>query len=185
MFVPDCPPAAAALLDRLHSRDVVIRNLFALAAGVRRTLCWNLGPETPDLPVTYEVMGFLFDRLRLMDYQDGELTHRYPAADTLELTAWMLRDATAVRRREVPDQPDLFVFEVERPDRQPLLVAWVRRPAVTGEDSPPVDFQWPWPAESAYGIDAHGKPLSPQVDHDRIHFPLTVVPVFLSANPVD
>jgi hypothetical protein len=45
MFLRGCPPEREDLRHRWNCRDIVVRNLLALAGGVRRTLCWNLGPE--------------------------------------------------------------------------------------------------------------------------------------------
>jgi hypothetical protein len=45
MFMVGCPPELDALRDRINCREIISRNLFALAHGVGRTVCWQLAPE--------------------------------------------------------------------------------------------------------------------------------------------
>jgi hypothetical protein len=180
MFVPDAPAEDEERRHRWNSRDIVVRNLLAFANDVEFTLCWNLGPETPNIPRTlYSVMGFMFDKFKLMDYRDGVLDQHYPSGEALQLTAGILRGASKVRQHEVPGRPDLFVFEIERPDAPPVIAAWVRRPGLTGETEPPVDFDWPWAAPQAHAIDAYGQAQQPKLEGGRVHLALTIVPVFI------
>jgi hypothetical protein len=157
--------------------------MLALAGGIRRTLCWNLAPEVPGIDMRLGVMGLMFDKFKLMDYTGDEVSRGYPAAETLALTTRMLRDATSVHRRESPGRPDLFVFEVERRDRTPLLVAWERRDDLTGEDEPPSEFDWPWDHPSAQAVDALGAPVTTRVAAGRLRLPLSLTPVFAEATP--
>jgi hypothetical protein len=60
MFMRGCPPELEDKRDRINSREVVMRNLLALAAGVRRTLCWNLAPEIPGYQNPLSIMDLLF-----------------------------------------------------------------------------------------------------------------------------
>ncbi|MGW5359113.1 hypothetical protein [Actinopolymorpha pittospori] len=183
MFVPGCPPEAEERRHRWNCRDIVVRNMLALAAGVRRTLCWNLGAELPDPGEGNGLMEFMFDKFKLMDYDEsgsGQLRHRYPAADTLALTARMLAGASDVRRHEVPDQPDVYVFEVDRPTG-PVLVAWERRDGMSEEDKPALAFDWPWPGSSARAVDAYGAAVDATVTEGRVRLALTITPVIVSA----
>jgi len=41
-FRRGCPPELDAKRDRINRREIVMRNLLARSAGVRRTICWNL-----------------------------------------------------------------------------------------------------------------------------------------------
>jgi hypothetical protein len=97
----------------------------------------------------------------------------------LRLTAGILRGASKVRQQEVAD-PDLFVFEIERPGRSPVIAAWVRRPGLTGENEPPVEFDWPWAAPEAHAVDAYGQAQQPKLEGGRVHLPLTLTPVFIT-----
>ncbi len=184
MFVPDAPADDEERRHRWNSRDIVVRNLLAFANDVDFTLCWNLAPEVPNLPPThYSVMGFMFDKFKLMDYRDGVLDRLYPSAEALRLTAGILRGASKVRQHDVADQPDLFVFEIERADRPPVIAAWVRRSGLDGENEPAVDFDWPWHAPEAYAVDAYNQAREPKLDSGRVHLPLTITPVFITPEP--
>jgi hypothetical protein len=56
MFMRGCPPELEAKRHRINCREVVVRNLLALAAGVRRTVCWNLAPDVPGYENPLSVM---------------------------------------------------------------------------------------------------------------------------------
>lgn len=176
MFMAGCPPEFENLRHRWNSREIVMRNLLALSSGVRRTLCWNLAPETPGASAQYSVMGLMFDKFKLMDYDGDKLTHRYPSADALALTTRMLHGATTVRRIE--SSPELYLFEVERP-AAPLLVAWERRDDNTAETQPPTSLAHPWPAATARAVDTFGAPVPVEVRAGRLHLPVSVTPVFV------
>jgi hypothetical protein len=60
MFMRGCPPELDAKRDRINCRELVMRNLLALAAGVRRTVCWNLAPEIPGYQNRLSIMDLLF-----------------------------------------------------------------------------------------------------------------------------
>ncbi len=48
MFMADCPKELEDKRDRINCREIAMRNVLALAAGVRRTICWNLAPTSPN-----------------------------------------------------------------------------------------------------------------------------------------
>ena len=176
MFLEGCPPELDAKRDRINCRQVVTRNLLALAAGIRLTNYWNLAPEVPVMPEPYQLMHLLFGKLVLLRYdEDGRLTRRNPAADTFALLAEHLRGTTAVTRRG-----DGYVFDVERAGRPPLLVAWDHRDAFDGEDQPPVEVRLPWPGEKAAAVDAFGTPLPVAVGGGELRVALTDTPVLVT-----
>jgi hypothetical protein len=47
MFMRGCPEELEDKRHRINCRELVMRNLLALSAGVRRTVCWNLAPDIP------------------------------------------------------------------------------------------------------------------------------------------
>ncbi|WIX90465.1 hypothetical protein [Amycolatopsis sp. DG1A-15b] len=157
----------------------MMRNLLALSAGVRRTACWQLGPDRPGPRNPYQVMELLFGKFNLVDYEDGRLGRRYPAGDTMALLTELLGDVRQVSRVDVPGQEDRYVFEVSRSGRGPLLVAWHRRDDFDGEDEPPIPFDCAWTAPDARATDALGKPVPVEVRAGRVHFPLSLTPVFV------
>ena len=65
--------------------------------------------------------------------------------------------ARTVTRVTTGDRPGLHAFEVDRAGRGPLLVIWDHRDPFDGEDEPPVEVTWPWPAASATVTDVFGR----------------------------
>ncbi len=185
MFLEDCPPPLADKRDRLNRRQLVVRNLLALAAGVTRTACWNLAPEIPGYRDRLNMMGFLFGKLALTEYDDDrELTVRHPAADTFALLAGFLAGVSAVRRIDVEGRPELYAFEVVRDgDRGPLHVLWARADGFDGEDAPATPLDWPWPPATVRAVDAFGARVPVERDGDGLRIPLSVTPLFLTTDP--
>jgi Beta-galactosidase len=87
MFMRGCPRELEDKRHRINCREIVMRNLLALASGVRRTVCWNLAPDIPGYENHLSVMDLLFGKLALLDYEGSELSHRHPAAGTFALLA--------------------------------------------------------------------------------------------------
>ena len=158
MFMRGCPPELEDKRHRINCRELVMRNLLALSAGVRRTVCWNLAPDIPGYENPLSIMDLLFGKLALIGLRrHGELRHRYPSAERFALLADRLAGVERVTRLEVPERPNLFLFDVRRHRRGPLLVVWEQRDSFHGEDEPPVAFDWPWPAARASAVDALGQ----------------------------
>jgi hypothetical protein len=181
MFMRGCPPELDAKRDRINCRELVMRNLLALAAGVRRTVCWNLAPEIPGYQNRLSIMDLLFGKFALLDYRGTELSVRRPSADAFALVNHQLAGVERVTRLEMPDRPGLFLFEVRRRGRGPLLVAWDHRDAFAGEDEPPVGLAWPWPAAEAGAVDALGQAQPAKVVDGRVELAVSVTPVFVAA----
>ena len=181
MFMRGCPRELEDKRDRINRRELVMRNLLALSAGIRRTVCWNLAPDIPGYEDPMSVMDLLFGKLALLDYEGAELSHRRPAADTFALLAGQLAGVDSVVRIEVPGRPGMYLFEVRRRDREPLLVVWDHRDSFSGEDDPPVPFDWPWPATRATATDAFGRPQPAEVLDGRVRLRVSVTPLFVTA----
>jgi hypothetical protein len=188
MFMEGCPPELEARRHRINCRELVSCTLQALAAGVRRTLYWNLAPEVPGPADPLQIMHLMFGKLAMLGYRDGELAVRHPAADTFALLAAQLAGARRVTRVQSADSPGLYAFEVERAGRGPLLVLWDRRDTADdtaddttdGEDRPPVPVSWPWPASTATAVDAFGEPHAVEVRDRRLRVAVSGTPVFVS-----
>ena len=181
MFMRGCPRELEDKRHRINRRELVIRNLLALSSGVRRTVCWNLAPDIPGYENPLSIMDLLFGKLVLMDYEGTELRHRYPSAETFALLADQLAGVDSVTRLEVPERPSVYLFEVHRGGRGPLLVVWNQRDSFHGEDEPTIAFDWPWPAAQAKAVDALGQ-AQPAAAHDgRVHLQVPVTPLFVTA----
>ncbi|MFI5606984.1 hypothetical protein [Amycolatopsis sp. NPDC051903] len=175
MFLDGCPPELDALRDRIACRQLVMRTVLALAAGIRRTAYWNLAPEVPGPVDPLQVMHLLFGKLPLLGYRERSLEVRHPAAEAFARTAEHLAGVERV------SQVDTSVFRVERTSRAPLFVLWDDRDPVDGEQDPPVPVTLPWPAPAATAVDALGEPVATRVDAGRVRLEVSLTPVFLSA----
>jgi hypothetical protein len=126
-------------------------------------------------------MDLLFGKFTLMGYEGTELRHRNPSGEAFALLADQLAGVERVTRLEVPERPSLFLFEVERAGRGPLLVAWELRDSFSGEDEPPVAFPWPWPAAEARAVDALGQAQPAEVRDGRLELAVSVTPLLVTA----
>lgn len=176
MFMRDAPPELAAKFQRLQSRDLVMRNVLALSAGVRRTLFWDLAHDTSDRD---SVMTLMYGNLKIEDFANGVASKRYPTADAFRRMAAELDGAETVRRVEVPERPSVFLFEVTRRGRAPLHVVWERRDAFSGEDAPPVAVSWAWTGESPSAVDALGASVAATVADGKVSLPVGATPVYV------
>jgi hypothetical protein len=181
MFMRGCPKELEDKRHRINRRELVMRNLLALSSGVRRTVCWNLAPDIPGYENPLSIMDLLFGKLVLMGYEGTELRHRHPSAETFAQLADQLAGVDSVIRLEVPERPSVFLFEVHRSGRGPLLVVWDQRDSFLGEEEPPVAFDWLWPAAQATAVDALGQ-VQPADAHDgRVHLQVSLTPLFVTA----
>jgi hypothetical protein len=176
MFMAGCPQQLDQKLRRMQCRDLVMRNVLALSAGMQKTLYWDLWHDTEKRD---DLMQLMYAKLKLMDYEDGVLRKRYPAADALQRMTETLRGVETVRRIEVPGRPTVYLFEVQRGQRGPVYVVWERRDAFSGEDQPPVAFEWEWPAAGAKATDALGQTPPVSVAVGRLTLELSLTPIFL------
>lgn len=179
MFMQDCAPELAAKRDRIAAREIVTRNLLALSEGVRLTLCWNLAPEVPNYRDRYNLMGFLSDKLALMDFEDGVLSKVEPAGQAFERFAALMQAATAVRRLFA--EPGIVAIEVERGAHGPLQVLWAEGDAFSGEDQPVRAVNWPWPAPTATIVDALGVAYPAELRDGRLALAVGVTPLLITA----
>lgn len=178
MFMRGCPPALEAKRHRIACREIVTRNLLAMASGVTRTLCWNLGPEVPNYRDPYNTMGFLSDKLALMDFVDVTLTKREPAADSFQRLAAALEGAVAVRRLDSGD--GVVAIAVDRGTRGSLSVLWSEGEPFD-EDAPPVLVELPWEAAEALVADIFGTERRLSSRQGQLSLGLTTTPVFVTA----
>ena len=184
MFMDGCSAELSEKRDRINRREIVMRNLHALSAGVRRTVCWNLAPDVPGYKDPLSVMDLLFGKLALM-YYEGERLLSKPSAETFALLAERLAGIEEVTRIRAPERPSLTLFEVRRGKREPMIVVWDHRDTFSGEDEPPVTLDWPWPSSRAVAVDAFGERQPSEVREGRLRLEVSVTPVFVSAEGAD
>jgi hypothetical protein len=125
------------------------------------------------------MMHLLIGKFPLLGYRDGDLAVRHPAADSFALLAEKMAGARSVSRVPTGDQPSLYAFEVDRPGRGTLLVIWDHRDPFDGEDEPPAEVTWPWPATAATLTDAFGRASTVSSQHGQIRLPVSVTPLFI------
>lgn len=178
MFMQGCPPALEARRHRIACREIVTRNLLAMASGVELTLAWNLAPEVPNYRDPFNLMGFLSDKLALMGYQHDELTKREPAAETFARFCTLMEGATAVRR--IATDLGIVAMEVERAGG-PLHVFWAEADPFTGEDEPPKLIEWPWIADIAHIVDVFGIGRETPSATGMLSLGVSVTPLFVWA----
>ena len=181
MFLEDCPPELEARRHRINCRQVVMRTLLALSEGVARTAYWDLAAEVPAQVDPRQMMHLMFGKLTLLEYRDGVLAARRPAADTYALLAERLAGARAVTRHRIDERPSLYAVEADRGERGPLLVLWERRDAFDGEAAPPDPVAWPWPDSAVTAVDAFGVAVPVEVHNGEVRLSISDTPVFLSS----
>jgi hypothetical protein len=179
MFMHGCPPELEAKRHRIACRQLVMRNVFALASGIRRTLYWNLAPEVPGPVDPYSLMHLLVAKLPLLDYRNAILEYRHLEANAFELAARALNGAECVERVPTPELPGVHVYRVSKAGQTPLHVLWDQRDAFDGECEPPRQVELDWPAGGASAIDALGAVQPLEVRSHTLRMCLTDTPVFV------
>ncbi|HVU36449.1 MAG TPA: hypothetical protein VHE61_23625 [Opitutaceae bacterium] len=176
MFMQGCSPELEAKLQRIQSRSLVMRNLFALSAGVERLLYWELlavtGPRD-------DLMTLMFGKVGLLGFESGEPTKRTATADAFARMTERLAGVRSVTRVTIESRPTVYLFRVDRRDTEPMWVVWERRDAFSGEDQPPVEITWPAMIEMPQAIDALGAEIPVAADNGRIRVEVGVTPVYI------
>jgi hypothetical protein len=108
-------------------------------------------------------------------------THVHSSSGRAERKTEQLAGVDTVTRVEVPEQPDVYLFDVGRPARGRLLVVWRQRDSFNGEAEPSVPFAWPWPATSATAVDALGQRQPIELCEGGVRLHVSPTPVFVAA----
>ncbi|GER91021.1 hypothetical protein KDW_51830 [Dictyobacter vulcani] len=176
MFMDGCSPELEQKRHRINCRELVMRSLLALSADVQKMFCWNLANEKVD---RNNMMHLLFDKHKLFDYEAGVFKQPYPAAETFSLITSELKDMKRVQQLELPEQPAIYLFEVQRRERGPLYVIWERHDTFSGEDDPVTPFSYPWSAPQAWAMDVFGQTIPTRVSNGHLHLSLSLTPIFI------
>jgi hypothetical protein len=66
----------------------------------------------------------------------------------------------------------------------PLLVVWDHRDPFDGEDEPPIEVTWPWPASAATVTDVFGRTRTARGLDGHIRLPVSVTPLFVEPSQI-
>jgi hypothetical protein len=180
MFMTGCSPDLERKRHRLNGSDMVMRTIFLLSTGVRRAAYFQLAPDERDRPDRRTIRALMFGKFPLMDYDGEKIGRRHPTADTFELMSRHLEGVCEVRQIKLTEHPDLYIFDVYREQRGPLLIVWRRCDDVNGEETSPISFSWQWPVPTAHAVDACGAGVPVELTGGRLHLPLSDTPVFVT-----
>ena len=179
MFMQGCPPELGAKYQRIQARGIIMRNLFALSAGVQKTIYWYLPESTATGDDRFNVMNLMYGKIGLVELRDGVFSTHYPGADAFERMTKTLGGVQRVKRVAVPDKPAIYLFEVDRGKRGLAYVVWERRDAFSGEDSPATSLEWPWSSSAAAAVDAFGQSIAASIVHGRLQLAVSLTPIFI------
>lgn len=179
MFMQGCSPELQARYDRIQSRGLVMRNIFALSAGVQKTLYWQLLQGVGDRD---DLMTLMYGKIGMAAFDDpnkGTVKKLYPVADAFKLMASFLNGVEQVKQIQIPDKTAVFFFEVDRGKRGPLYVVWERRDAFSGEDTPATSVELPWNTTRAAAEDALGQTLPVEITGGRLKLSISLTPIYI------
>jgi hypothetical protein len=176
MFMDGCPSELEEIRHRINCRELVTRCVLALSAGVEKILCWNLANEKVD---RLNLMHLLFDKHKLLDYENGVFKQPYPAAETFRRMIDAFGDVQCVQRIEIPEHATIYLYKVQRHERDPLFVIWEKRDAFSGEDKPSTPLACKWPTLQAHARDVFGEVIPTQVINGYLHLSVSHTPVFV------
>ena len=180
MFMKGCPSALDELRDRINCRQIVTRNLLALAEGVPRTVCWQLAPEVGNYEDPFTMMELMHGKLPLMVYENETLGRRRPPADAFARLATQLRGAQSVTPIGADPGGGVRAYRAIGPDHGPVTVLWKDGDLIDGEREPPTRVQLDWREPTISAADALGVPVPVSVDGGKVALEVPVTPVFLS-----
>lgn len=88
-------------------------------------------------------------------------------------------DIERVQRIDLPEHPDIYLFEVQRCKRGSLFVVWERRDGFSGGDKPATPLTWRWSAPQAQAMDAFGEAIPTRVNDGHVHLSVSLTSVFI------
>jgi len=176
MFMLGCSAELQSKFERIQARDLVMRNVFALSAGVQKTLYWDLVNDVSDRD---DLMTLMYGKIAVMGFEKNELTKRFAVADVFQRMASKIGAAKAVTQITFPDRPNVFLFKVDRGRKGPVYVVWEKRNTFSGEDLPPVAVELNLPFRKAKALDALGGAVQISESKTGLTIPVSVTPIFI------
>ena len=127
-------------------------------------------------------MHLLFDKYKLLDYEDGVFKQAYPAADTFRRMNEAFGDIEHVQPIELSEHPNIYLFEIKRHKRGPIFVVWEKRDAFLGDDQPPTSLTIKWSKSKPQAMNVFGDAIPTQViDGRSLHLSVSHTPVFIES----
>ncbi|MEO8412959.1 MAG: hypothetical protein ABI472_04840 [Ginsengibacter sp.] len=176
MFMMGCSKELNDKYNRLQGRDIVMRNMLALSAGVQKTMYWNLWDNTDN---KYDLMTLMFGKNKLVEYANGKLAKEYPEADVFKRMTGYLDQVKTIKKIDIPGKELLYLFEIKRMDKSVVYVAWEKRDTFSGEDQPATNYILPWTANNAKATDTFGNKVATTVSKNTVAIDVSVTPVFI------
>jgi hypothetical protein len=172
-FLADPPPALALRLHHAQARDLVIRDVLALASGVQRMAFWDLWHDSAQRGT---VTTLLHGTLELVELSGDRVIARHPLADAFARMTSQLAGVAGLHR--LATAPAIFAFETR--DRR--LVAW-QRGDLLRDDIAAVPLELPWPHATAVAIAALGQVVRTDVRAGHVRLAVSNTPIYVHVGP--
>lgn len=184
MFLQGAPPSLDHKLRRLQVCDTVVRNVLALAAGVQKTIYWQLTGDAEDPAARDNVWALVYGKIGLVDIDNkGKVWKRYAHSQAFVRLAENLAGVHSVQCAAADGAPSVYLYRAERMGAEPVYIAWDKRDSFAGEDQPAVQARWPWPFANAKAIDALGSGVDVNLSAGQISLAIASTPIFIHPAP--
>jgi hypothetical protein len=176
MFMQDCPPEYQAKYERIQARELVIRTVLALSAGVQKLIYWQLlaGRGQGD-----DLMDLMYGKIGMLEFVDGVAAEKRPVAAVYKRLAELLTGISKVEKIEDGGRHSIYMYKVYRQDQHPLFIIWERRDAFSGDEQPPAPLRMAWEAPGAFAVDALGQTIPVEFYSREISLGVTDMPIYL------
>jgi len=179
IFMQGCSPELQKKFERIQARDMVMRNVLALSAGVQKTLYWDLWNDASNRD---DLMTLMYGKVMMMGYENKKLKKQFPIAKAHARMAPHLKGVSEVDRIELPDRPNVFLFEIHRKRRASAYIVWEQRDSFTGEDSPATLTALPISVKSPTASDALGNAIPVELRGSTIRLPVSLTPIYIEGS---
>lgn len=156
---------------RILARDIVQRAFLALGAGVERIWYWSLhmpwNTNTGPHP--------FFGKQRLTDLR---VDLKEPSFEVYARMAEKMDGYESIEQVDTGD-PEVYLFRVERKEKEPLFVLWEKRDIYDGETLPAVSFTWVFPWTSVVATDVFGNVATHSGSGGSVTLDITDTPLFI------
>jgi hypothetical protein len=125
-------------------------------------------------------MTLMYGKIGMVGFDSSGPTKRYMVADVFKRMTGALEGVESVKQVPVEGHPEIFMFEVTRAKQWTSYVAWLKADQWAADDTPPVAFDFQWPAKRKIDAsDAFGQSVDIQVRDGRAHLAVSATPVFI------